>query len=128
MPQTLGVRLREAREAAGLSKTKAAELLGATRQQIMQWERDVYTPRPDRLRAMETLYRLETGSLSPPPVAEEGDVLALRQAIDAAGLAMQALTQALDALVRLEQRASGPGGSGAGHAKLIAQRPTCDPR
>jgi Zn-dependent peptidase ImmA (M78 family)/transcriptional regulator with XRE-family HTH domain len=46
-PGFIGARLREAREARGLSASSLADLLGVTRQAISQYEHDIQSPRPE---------------------------------------------------------------------------------
>jgi transcriptional regulator with XRE-family HTH domain len=53
---TLGARIRTARQAAGLSQSRLAELMGVTRSACSQWEADTGTaPRRQRLERLARL-------------------------------------------------------------------------
>lgn len=109
--EPLALRLRRAREATGLSQEKAAQLLGAGRVQVNRWENGVYTPNPKYREAMERLYGLEPGSLTPEDYVDE-EVLLLREVL---GL--------VERLIALHVRqASRPGASEGGPAEPEAQR------
>jgi Zn-dependent peptidase ImmA (M78 family)/DNA-binding XRE family transcriptional regulator len=49
----VGARLREAREARGLTAISLSEILGVTRQAVSQYENDQQTPRPEVMRKIE---------------------------------------------------------------------------
>jgi transcriptional regulator with XRE-family HTH domain len=61
---SLGQRLRQAREAANLTQAQAAQQIGRSRSLICAWETDKNKPTKDDVRAMEQLYNI---NLSPPP-------------------------------------------------------------
>lgn len=57
-PGFLGERLREAREARGLSATSLADLIGVSRQAVSQYEHGKVTPHPEILRAISRALNL----------------------------------------------------------------------
>ena len=57
-PGFIGARLKEAREARGLSATALADLLGVSRQAVSQYENDQQTPRPEIMRSIESILKL----------------------------------------------------------------------
>jgi Zn-dependent peptidase ImmA (M78 family)/DNA-binding XRE family transcriptional regulator len=57
-PGFIGARLREAREARGLTAISLAELLGVSRQAVSQYENDLQTPHPEVMRKIEQTLNL----------------------------------------------------------------------
>lgn len=57
-PGFLGERLREAREARGLSATSLADLIGVSRQAVSQYEHGRVTPHPETLKAISRVLNL----------------------------------------------------------------------
>jgi transcriptional regulator with XRE-family HTH domain len=110
--QPLALRLREARERSGLTQDQVARELGATRQQIINWEKGRNVPRPERRRQLEAVYGLQAGALEPLEVLDE-EILLLRQVLET-----------VERLLALhERRASSPGGGSGGHAEQVAKEP-----
>jgi len=62
-----GSRLREAREARGLTATSLAELLGLSRQAVSQYERGETSPSPDILYRLATMLNMPVGFFALPP-------------------------------------------------------------
>ncbi len=52
-PGFVGARLKEAREARGLTATALSDILGVTKQAVSQYENEQQTPRPEILRTIE---------------------------------------------------------------------------
>ena len=57
-PKFVGARLREGREARGLSASSLASVLGISRQAVFQYERDESSPRPETMRKIVDVLRL----------------------------------------------------------------------
>lgn len=57
-PGFVGARLREAREARGLTAISLSELLGVSKQAVSQYENDLQTPHPDVMRRIEQTLNL----------------------------------------------------------------------
>lgn len=66
---SFGKRLRAARVAAGFSQTRLAELVGASRQAVTTWEKDLRTPYPNNIARIAAALGIEASSLFPPPSA-----------------------------------------------------------
>ena len=69
---TLGQRIRERREALGLSQEKVAEQMGVSRQAVGKWESDDARPSTENLLRLAQLLGtdvqdLATGEAAPPP-------------------------------------------------------------
>lgn len=60
IPQTLGERLRFARERAKLDQSSVAETLGVHAKSISKWENDRQEPGEERLAQLAELYEVET--------------------------------------------------------------------
>ena len=57
--------LKDARVAAGLSLTKAAQILGVERQTVGAWERGINGPLRERAVAVAKLYKIEVAKIDP---------------------------------------------------------------
>lgn len=77
-PGFVGARLREAREARGLTATALAELLGLTRQAVSQYENGVQTPAPQVMRRIAELTRLPAHFFLAPLAPAEADAIFYR--------------------------------------------------
>jgi transcriptional regulator with XRE-family HTH domain len=64
--ETLGARLRQARQAAGLTQAQAAERAGVGRSRLAEWESDMHPPRTDALAKLAAAYRVTLDSLHGP--------------------------------------------------------------
>lgn len=60
-PGFIGARLREAREARGMSPQQLAEVLGVSKQAISQYENGVQTPRPELFEKMPAVLNVKHG-------------------------------------------------------------------
>lgn len=72
-PGFVGVRLKEAREARGLSVTALAEILGVSRQSVSQYENEQQSPRPEVMAKIEQVLNLPSAFFSR-PVAKRPEV------------------------------------------------------
>lgn len=74
-PGFVGERLREAREARGLTATSLSALVGVSRQAISQYENGSVTPGPDVMESMSSVLNLPIAYfLRPAPVSETAPV------------------------------------------------------
>ncbi len=69
-PGFTGARLREAREARGLTAIALSDILGVSRQAVSQYENDLQTPHPEVMRKIELALNLPPDFFTR-PVAEE---------------------------------------------------------
>lgn len=67
---SVGRRLKQARETAGLTQQDLALRCSVTRQQIIGWEKNQHTPNPASRIKLEECLRLPPGHLDPPPQDE----------------------------------------------------------
>lgn len=65
-PGFVGARLREGREARGLTAIALSEILGVSRQAVSQYENDQQTPRPEVMHKIEHVLRLPPEFFSRP--------------------------------------------------------------
>lgn len=65
-PGFVGARLKEAREARGLSATALAEILGVSRQAVSQYENEQQSPRPEIMARIEQVLNLPPSFFSRP--------------------------------------------------------------
>lgn len=65
-PGFVGARLREGREARGLTAIALSEILGVSRQAVSQYENDQQTPRPEVMHKIEQVLRLPPEFFSRP--------------------------------------------------------------
>jgi Zn-dependent peptidase ImmA (M78 family)/DNA-binding XRE family transcriptional regulator len=65
-PGFVGARLREGREARGLTAIALSEILGVSRQAVSQYENDQQTPRPDVMERIERVLNLPPEFFSRP--------------------------------------------------------------
>jgi len=72
-PGFVGARLKEAREARGLTATALSEILRVTRQSVSQYENEQQTPRPEVMRKIEEVLNLPPAFFSRPVEDEPGD-------------------------------------------------------
>lgn len=71
-PGFVGTRLKEAREARGLSATALAEILGVSRQSVSQYENEQQSPRPEVMVKIEQVLNLPSNFFSRPVVEQPG--------------------------------------------------------
>src|SRR5215212_8094956 len=72
-PGFVGARLREGREARGLTATALSEILDVTRQSVSQYENEQQTPRPEVMQKIEQVLNLPPAFFSRPVVGEPGE-------------------------------------------------------
>lgn len=60
-PKTMGQRLRQAREFAGLTQLQAAKIIKASRTSFVAWEADEYEPNLATLRKLSEIYDVSLG-------------------------------------------------------------------
>lgn len=77
-PQFVGGRLREVREARGVTAVDLAEQIGVSPQAVSQYERGAQTPSPDVLRRIAEVLEVPTHFLLRPVRPEESAVLFFR--------------------------------------------------
>lgn len=96
MAKTLGARIREARERAGLSQAALGEAVGVRAPTVFRWERDQITPELPRIARLAEvlgtseswlLYGVEPGTHVEPvsddlPLTDEGRPVPLQQYLD----------------------------------------------
>lgn len=77
-PGFIGARLREAREARGLSGTQLADLLGVTRQAVAQYEAGERSPSPEMLTRMSAVLNLPHAFFTRQPVEDWAETIFFR--------------------------------------------------
>lgn len=83
-PGFVGARLKEAREARGLTATALSDILGVTKQAVSQYESEQQTPRPEIMRKIEQVLNLPPAFFSRPVAQEtEGDRILFRSVASA---------------------------------------------
>ena len=121
---TLGQRIRERREALGLSQEQVAEKMGVSRQAVGKWESDDARPSTDNLLRLAALLELEvqelaTGGSAPP----SGRAFPWRwAALGSAGLSLVLALALFLSLSRLSAGEAGPDGAdSSGQTGQISQ-------
>lgn len=72
-PGFVGARLREAREARGLTATALSDILDVTRQSVSQYENEQQTPRPEVMEKIEQVLNLPPAFFSRPVINKAGE-------------------------------------------------------
>lgn len=72
-PGFVGARLKEGREARGLTATALSEILGVTKQSVSQYENEQQTPRPEVMQKIEQVLNLPPAFFSRPVEDEPGN-------------------------------------------------------
>lgn len=117
MSKPLALRLLEARKAAGLTQQQLADHLGTTSGAVIRWEGGKHVPSPKHQKAMEELYGLLAGALSPLDPEDE-EIRLLREVLET-----------VERLLELQlRRASSRAGGAGGSVGRVAREPVCSPQ
>lgn len=71
-PDSMGARIRAARERAGMNKNQLARALGTSWQHVDRWERDRTQPATDSIRRLAQVLNASVGELLGDPAEEAG--------------------------------------------------------